>query len=298
MALLLASSRTAQAHLSIAQPALGALLAAGAIPSARTIGFGLIAAWTGLHAVFALNDLLDVEVDRERFAHLKGFAGFDVDAVIARHPLAQGALRRRELVAWISANASVAVVFAWLLHPSTVALFVGAAALEVLYCRLARRTALKFLVTGVMVAMGASAGWFAVTRRLDWTFVVFLLWMAAWEIGGRNIVNDWSDVDEDRHLGLRTVPVVYGPGTASRLVLGFLLLTAALGLVVLVPSGLGTVAGLGALSAGGLLLVRPGILLAVDRTSADAHRLFNRASLYPPAMMVAIGLDLLVRGRF
>lgn len=297
LALLLASSRTAQAHLSIAQPALGALLAAGAIPSARTIGFGLIAAWTGLHAVFAMNDLLDVEVDRERFTHLKGFAGFDVDSVIARHPLAQGALRRRELVAWIAVNATVAVVFAWLLHPSTVALFVISAAFEVLYCRLAKRTAMKFLVTGVMVAIGASAGWFAVSRRIDWTLVVFLLWMAAWEIGGRNIVNDWSDVEEDRHLGIRTIPVVYGPRVASRLVLGFLVLTAVLGLILLVPSGLGPVAGVGALVAGGLLLVWPGILLATDQASEDAHRLFNRASLYPPAMMVAVGLDLLVQGR-
>lgn len=295
-ALLLASSRTMQAHLSIAQPALGALLAAGAIPSARTIGFGLVAAWTGLHAVFAMNDLLDVDVDRERFAHLKGFAGFDVDTVIARHPLAQGALRRRELVVWVVVNAAVAIAFAWLLHPLTVALFVVSAAFEVLYCRLAKRTAMKFVVTGVMVAIGASAGWFAVSRRVDVTLIVFLLWMAAWEIGGRNIVNDWSDVEEDRHLGLRTVPVVYGPRIASRLILAFLVLTAVLGVVIVVPSTLGAVTGLGALVAGGVLLVWPGTLLAADQTSAEAHKLFNRASLYPPAMMLVIGLDLLVQG--
>lgn len=56
-------SRGRQALLSVAQPALGALLAIGQLPDLRTTVLGLVAATAGYLAVFSLNDVLDAKVD-------------------------------------------------------------------------------------------------------------------------------------------------------------------------------------------------------------------------------------------
>lgn len=286
---LFALSRTVQAHLSIAQPALAALIAARGVPPLRVISVGFVAAWAGFHAVFAINDLIDYQLDRARFAHLKSYEGFDIDSALMRHPLAQGYLRRRHALAWIGALAVLAVGLAALLSWVSVWLFCAAVALEALYCSLARITAWKFVISGLMVGLGALAGWFPVTSSTGWATVWLFVWMAAWEIGGRNIVNDWSDVEEDVLLGIRTVPVQFGTAVAGRLLLGFNVV-ASLAAGALAPS-----AGLPlwyvpiALFVGAVLLVAPSWRLVHDGDAAAAHRLFNLASFYPPVMVVVVG---------
>ena len=56
--LFLAFSRGLQALISIAQPALGAVIALVAIPDWDVVVIGFIAAWAGNNAAFAINDLL------------------------------------------------------------------------------------------------------------------------------------------------------------------------------------------------------------------------------------------------
>jgi 4-hydroxybenzoate polyprenyltransferase len=71
-AILFDFSRGRQALLSIAQPALGGLLAAGAFPRPRVVLLGLVAAAAGQLCVFAFNDLLDVGIDREEVGLREG----------------------------------------------------------------------------------------------------------------------------------------------------------------------------------------------------------------------------------
>ena len=49
----------------MAQPGLGAILAAGGFPGVRIFTLGLVAAVAGMLSVYATNDLLDVAVDRQ-----------------------------------------------------------------------------------------------------------------------------------------------------------------------------------------------------------------------------------------
>ena len=77
--LFLAFSRGLQAFISIAQPGLAAVIALVAIPEWDVVAIGFIAAWAGNNAAFAINDLLDVELDKRRFNHLREFKGFDID---------------------------------------------------------------------------------------------------------------------------------------------------------------------------------------------------------------------------
>ena len=127
-------SRGLQATLSISQPALAAVIALRGLPGPREIILGLIAATAGYYAVFAVNDLLDVEVDRRRFDHLRSYEGFDVDSAAARHPLAQGFLTYRQGIAWIALPSIVSSAAAYLLSTMAALPFVAAAALEVIYC--------------------------------------------------------------------------------------------------------------------------------------------------------------------
>ncbi|MDO8689372.1 MAG: UbiA family prenyltransferase [Dehalococcoidia bacterium] len=96
------------------------------------------------------------------------------------------------------------------------------------------------MVTGLMVGCGALAGWTAVTGEVRASeMAVLLVWMFAWEIGGRNLVNDFADVEEDVRLGIKSVAVVHGPRLASRLTLVFLTVTTASALVLSASAGLG-----------------------------------------------------------
>ncbi len=287
---LLGFSRFLQATLSVAQPFCAALVALQGFPTPDRLLLGLSAAWAGFLAVFALNDFLDEGLDRRRFAHLRGYDDFDIDSAMVRHPLAQGQLTRTLGVLWIGGLGLYALVAAYLLQPRAAFLFLLAALLEVAYCKLARITPLKTVPSGAMVGVGALAGWAAMSaavRPLE--MGLLFLWMFAWEIGGRNIVNDFADVEEDARLGVRTVPLVYGPRAAARLVFVCLLCT------VLAAAGLGLAAGLHPLSyllpsglAGVYLLVWPGIRLLRQPTPQQSLALFNRASFYPPAVLVAL----------
>jgi 4-hydroxybenzoate polyprenyltransferase len=287
--LFLAFSRGLQAFISIAQPALGAVIALGRIPDWEIVAIGFIAAWAGNNAAFAINDLLDVELDRKRFNHLREFKGFDIDTALVRHPLAQGFLTYKSGVLWIGASSLIAIIGAYVLNPWCILLFVIALSLEISYCKLSQISALKFLITGVMVAVGAMAGWVAVVEKVAvLPALAFFVWMAAWEIGGRNIVNDWSDVEEDVHLGIKTIPVIYGHKVAGRLILAFLLITFISSLVIARFVDLNWIYLLGALIEGWYALLSPTIRLLKNPTPAVAITLFNRASLYPLVMLTIV----------
>jgi 4-hydroxybenzoate polyprenyltransferase len=282
-------SRSIQATLSVAQPFAVALVALHGFPSIDRLLLGISAAWAGFLAVFALNDLLDVEVDRARFSHLRQYEAFDIDSALVRHPLAQRQISVRLSVLWVGTLATYALVAAYLLNPAAAGLFLAAALLELLYCKLARVTPWKIVPSGAMVGVGALAGWVAMTgevRPIEMSLL--FIWMAAWEIGGRNIVNDFADVEEDVSLGVKTVPVVYGPRAAA-LLTAFFIGVAFLASLALQPvSQLGALYLAGASLVGGYLLIWPAVRLLAAPVPRNALSLFNRASLYPPAMLIVL----------
>ncbi len=292
---LLGFSRVVQATLSVAQPFVAALVALHGFPSPDRLLLGLSAAWAGFLAVFALNDLMDVELDRARFAHLRGYEAFDVDSAMMRHPLAQRQVSFPLGLAWIGGLGCYALVAAYLLSPTAAALFLLAALLEVLYCKLARVTPAKYLMSGAMVGVGALAGWVAMTPEIRAAeFGLLFLWMSAWEIGGRNIVNDFSDVEEDACLGIKTVPLLHGPRAAARLTFAWLVATNLAALALPLVSSLGPVYLVGAVGGGLYLLLLPGLRLLRSPTPPVALALFNRASFYPPVVLLALIADLFV----
>lgn len=283
-------SRARQALLSVAQPALGAVLAARGLPDGRTIVLGLIAASTGYLAVFSLNDVFDRRVDARALAAGKAeFEGRDIDTAFMRHPLARGGISLGGALLWVGLLAACAVVTAAALNPACLGLLGIAVLLEAAYCTLRSATWAKTFVSGVMVGVGGLAGWAAV-RPFGPEALGFFAFLALWEISGRNLPNDLADIAADSRTGVRTVATTFGSDASARAVAAgsALTMTAAVALPVPEPA----VAVLGPVAF--LVLAPVAVRLVLEPRSSEAASFFNRASLLPvfvlPVAIIAFEL--------
>jgi 4-hydroxybenzoate polyprenyltransferase len=290
--LLLALSRTPHGVLDMATPAVAALLWLGGFPPAGVIALGLLTAFAGYTAVYALNDVVDYRVDREKaLAGSLQASGGDLDAVYVRHPLAQGLLSFNEALLWTLGWALTALIGAYLLNPLCAIIFIAGGLLEAIYCLLLRVSYLRTLVSGVVKTLGAIAAVFAVDPVASLGFLaVLFLWIFFWEIGGQNIPNDWMDLREDLRIRAQTVPVRFGPGTSIRLMVASLVLAVAMSLVLfwMTPHRLGLTYLVGSTLAGSLMLLLPAYSLHRNATPQAAIGLFNWASYYPLAMLFVV----------
>jgi 4-hydroxybenzoate polyprenyltransferase len=292
--LFFALSRTPHGLLDMATPAVAALLWHGSIPSLRIILVGLITVFAGYTAVYALNDLVDSRVDRRKLAQ-GGFRGTEnyLDAVLIRHPLAQGLLTFKEAILWTAGWALLTLLGAYLLNPVCALIFLAACLLEAIYCLMWRTSHLRTLIMGAVKTSGAMAAVFAVDPGPSLPFLVLLfLWLFFWEIGGQNIPADWTDIKEDRALKATTIPLRLGLGRAKWICLSSLVLAVALNAILLGLSRVETKLPLLALSAaaGLYLLLIPAYRLLRTRQRSQASILFNRASYYPLALLVVVGI--------
>jgi 4-hydroxybenzoate polyprenyltransferase len=278
-------SRGRQALISVAQPVLCALLALdGHLPSLRIVTLGAVAAVSGELAVFSLNDVLDHRADRESLRLGKHLTDrLDIDTVYEQHPLARGDVALATGIAWELFLCLVFIVSAWQLSPLCVLFFAVAVCLEVVYCLLRRVTWFKTVVSGVMVGIGSLAGWVAVApldRRAVWPF----LFLSVWETGGRNMANDLADLEWDARTGTATVACRYGARAAARAI--FATMLAAVALAALLPAPL--LGRVFAAAAGVWFMLLPGWRLLREPDAARTLEYFNRASLYPVAVLVAV----------
>lgn len=270
-------------------PVLGALLWLGAFPPLMTMLVGVVSAFAGYTAVYALNDLVDYRHDRRK-ARAGAFThnDCDLDAVLVRHPLAQGYLRYGEAMLWTAGWALVALAGAWWLNPVCVFIFLGGALLEVLYCLLWNLSPYRTLVSGVVKTAGAMAAVFAVDPSPSpWFLLALFAMLFAWEVGGQNIPNDWSDLEDDRRWKAQTIPVAWGKGVAKVIILGTLFAAIFFSRVAIgfSLSRFGNGYLVVVVAVGIYLLIVPAIRLYATETAQSAMRLFNRASYYPLALL-------------
>lgn len=287
----LALSRSTHGVLDIAMPGFAALLWLGHFPRWPVLLMALLTALAGYTALYALNDIIGVKVDREKFAGAGPNPGYSVEASDLRYPIAQGKLSLGKGIAWFAAWYVIALIGAYWLNPLLIWVVLAAPLLETAYCLLFKVSWWRVLVSGVVKSLGPVAAVLAVVPRPDTALLgLMVAWLIAWEIGGQNIPADWNDVEEDRRVGARTVPLVFGPKIAGTVVLIALLATLALGwfLPLMSPLALGMRFQLGMLAIGVILLLVPGIQLFRSHEGRRAARLFDRASLYPLALLALV----------
>jgi 4-hydroxybenzoate polyprenyltransferase len=297
--LFLALSRTPHGVLDMATPAFAALLWLGHLPSPWVTVVGVVTAFAGYTAVYALNDIVDYRSDRQQYE--RGCFGddcTDLDALLVRHPMAQGLLGLGEGVLWTAGWAAAALLGAWWLNPVCVWIFLAGCLMEALYCLLWRITPLRTLISGGVKTLGAVAAVFAVDPTPAPHFVTTLfLCLFFWEIGGQNVPNDWTDIEGDRQAGARTIPVDYGTDAARLLVAVTAGLATGLVLLLYAFSG-GEVRWfhyLAAAAATAVVFAWPALQLYRQPCPENAMALFNRASYFPLSML-AVTLFIVLAG--
>jgi 4-hydroxybenzoate polyprenyltransferase len=291
-------SRTPHGLLDMSTPALGALLWLGAFPPLNIIILGIITVFAGYTAVYAWNDVIDYRVDQEkaRFGSLHETDNY-LDAVLPRHPMAQGLLSLREGMLWALGWSLLAIVGAYLLNPVCVLIFVAGCVLEAIYCLMLKVTPFRTLVSGGVKTSGAIAAVFAVDPHPSFSYVLALfLWLFFWEIGGQNLPADWADIEEDRQLQAKTIPVRLGTEYAALILLGCIFLALAMNIFVFYYSSLGInpPVVIACLITGVYLLLLPAFRTFMSKKQSHAMGLFNKASYYPLAMLVVVVIYLLI----
>lgn len=275
-------ARGKSALFSVSEPVLGAMLALGAIPPLGTCLLGILAALAGYLCVYSLNDLMDLRADREEIrvsspdplAWKPQVAHMDI--VTLRHPVAAGALPLWAAVAFVGALGAVGLVAAYLLRPLCAYLFIGCAALEIIYCSMRRRSWLKVVPAATMVAVGGLAGWFAV-GELTWGTLAFFFLLFGWETG-RNLTNDLADVVHDRIVGITTLASTHGARTAAKVILAVAVAMVGISLAQPVPWVIrGLVAAVALFT-----MTLPAIALFRNPDEPSAQRYFNRLTFFPP----------------
>ncbi len=298
--LFLALSRTPHGLLDMATPALGAVLWLGAFPSAEIVALGLLTAFSGYTAIYALNDVKDYRVDQEKIRTSPNLLSRqDVDSVFIRHPLARGVLGYGQGFFWMAAWAALAIAGAFLLNPFCILIFLFACLLEIVYCSLLKITHFRGIISGMVKTSGPIAAVFAVDPAPNFSFLLILfLWLFSWEIGGQNIPNDWADLEEDRRIHAKTIPVCFGLQTSLWVILFSLTVSIAMSVVMfwVSPKPPGYFYLAAAISAGIYFLLYPVYRLYKNNLPENAFFLFNRSSYYPLAMFLAFIITWFVKG--
>ena len=292
-----ALSRTTHGILDIAMPAFCAILWLGKFPSWQVILLSLLTAFAGYTAIYALNDLIGIHMDREKFSGSGINQGYSVEASDLRYPLARNALDYRSGLIWFVIWFLLALTGSYILNPIIVLILLSATVLEVIYCLLFKVTFLRTLVSGLVKSSGPVAAVFVVNAHPPMQLLLLqIIWLIFWEIGGQNIPADWNDVEEDRRVNAKTIPLLFGMEKAGLIVVVSLTLSviASLFLPMISPLHLGWIYLLASVLAGYFLLLQPGLQLYQLKESRQAARLFDRASYYPFAQFLLIAIFTLI----
>jgi 4-hydroxybenzoate polyprenyltransferase len=293
-----ALSRTPHGLLDMSTAALASLLWLGYFPSFKIIALGLITVFAGYTAVYALNDVVGYRSDKKKLleGNLREIEDCqDLDAMLVRHPMARGLLTFKEGLIWSVAWALLALIGAYLLNPLCVLIFVGGCILETIYCYMWNVSPSRTIVSGVVKAAGPIAAVFAVDPNPAGSYLAVLFFLLFfWEIGGQNVPNDWTDLEEDVRFGARTIPISFGLARSNVMILGSVILTLILSGVLLTMSSISFDIPyiIGFALVGFYFLLLP--TLKLFRTDKDSHAmtLFNKASYYPLAMLVVVVIKL------
>jgi 4-hydroxybenzoate polyprenyltransferase len=295
-----ALSRTPHGLLDMCTAALAALLWLGYFPSIRTIGLGIITVFAGYTAVYALNDVVGYRSDKKKIqmGNLRRVDDCDdLDAMLVRYPLARGLLSLKEGLLWSIAWALLALIGAYLLNPVCVLIFVGGCILETVYCLMWNVSPSRTLLSGIVKAAGPIAAVFAVDPNPTVSYMLVLFFLIFfWEIGGQNVPNDWSDIEEDRQFRAKTVPIRCGLEQANIIVFGSIILTVILSgiLLILSPINFELLFIIAFAFVGFYFLLLPTIKLYRTEESSHAMILFNKASYYPLALLVVVVIKLMI----
>ncbi len=230
---------------------MGAVLAAGGIPSGRKLLWILVAMVGARSGAMGMNRLADRHLD-------------------ARNPrtqdraLPQGRILPAEALAFVVVSFSIFLLAAWMLNPLCFALAPLAILIVSGYSYTKRFTTLSHLILGLSLALAPIGAWIAVTGRIAFPAAVLGVAVLFW-VAGFDILYALMDIEFDRRIGLLSIPVRLGVNGGMLLARLFHAVTVAC-LALLVP-----LLGLGSLYLTGVVLAA--VLLAYEHWLLRRHGL-------------------------
>lgn len=175
----------------------GALLASQHTPITWPIvGWILVAMVAARSAAMGFNRLVDAKFDA-------------ANPRTAMREIPRGAMSSREATFFVVVATVVFVFAAWRLNPICLALSPVALAIVFWYSLAKRFTSYTQLFLGLAMAVAPVGGWLAVGGRGGWEPWLLALAIGTW-VGGFDVLYACQDLEVDRKLGLRSIPVRFG----------------------------------------------------------------------------------------
>lgn len=168
------------------------------LPALRVLLLILVAASGARTAAFALNRIIDRELDAR-------------NPRTAVRELPSGRLSPAQAWGVFCAGTVVYLAASWAIAPICLALSPAPLAVFVIYPCMKRFTPLAHFGVGLALALGPAAGWFAVTLAFRGLQPILLLFLFTffW-VAGFDIIYATQDTASDRREGLHSIPAALG----------------------------------------------------------------------------------------
>ena len=175
----------------------GALLASRHTPITwPVVGWILVAMVAARSSAMGFNRLVDARFDAE-------------NPRTANREIPRGAMSRVEATVFVVVSTAVFVVAAWRLNPICLALSPVALGIVFWYSLAKRFTSYTQLFLGLAMAVAPVGGWLAVGGRGGSEPWLLAAAIGTW-VGGFDVLYACQDLEVDRRLGLRSIPVRFG----------------------------------------------------------------------------------------
>lgn len=175
----------------------GALLASRHTPITwPVVGWILVAMVAARSSAMGFNRLVDARFDAE-------------NPRTANREIPRGAMSRAEATVFVVVSTAAFVVAAWRLNPVCLALSPVALGIVFWYSLAKRFTSYTQLFLGLAMAVAPVGGWLAVGGRGGWEPWLLAAAIGTW-VGGFDVLYACQDLEVDRRLGLRSIPVRFG----------------------------------------------------------------------------------------
>jgi 4-hydroxybenzoate polyprenyltransferase len=259
---------------------LSAVLAAGGIPTGRTLLLILLAMAGARSAAMSFNRIADRDVDA-------------ANPRTKSREIPSGALSVRFTALFCVSSVALFLFAAGQLNRLCLLLSPVALAIILGYSFTKRFTSLSHLVLGLSLAIAPVGAWIAVTGRLALVPVTLGLAVLFW-VAGFDVIYSLQDEEFDRRLGLKSLAARFGARKA--LLLSTLFHAAALALfyAVFVLSGGGTLFGAGVVLAGAFLVRQHAVVAPGDLSRVDSA-FFTANGWLSVAIVVCGAADVLLR---
>ncbi len=236
---------------------LGALLAAGGLPTPWQIVWITLAMVGARSAAMTFNRIADREIDA-------------LNPRTAARELPSGKLSVGFAWAFFAAATVLFLLSAYMLNWLTFVLSPVALAIILGYSYAKRYTSLAHLLLGLALAIAPSAAWIAVRGTLDHEVPILLSLMVLMWTAGFDVLYACQDYEYDRRAGLRSIPAKFGIRNALWIARLFHFQAFAVLVLLYLVTGLGWPALVGVIATGMLLIYQHMLVKPNDLSRLNA----------------------------